>query len=262
MARTSVLGSIAAILFFLLLVDIGAKEEQRLAAATQLEEARRIEQGAVLYAQNCRSCHGVNGEGVGALGPALNDAHFFTMRQQEVGWIGSLHDYIVATVAGGRISATRPLYVGDGVVAMMPWARANGGPLNDDQIEALAAFVLNWKATALGEVVLSPLPTPTPQLVSNAEQIARGRQVYVEAGCTSCHGVDAGGVADAGPPLLGIGALADKRMSGASAAQYLRTSVLVPAAFLVDGYEQAPACGGVVSDTQLADLVAYLLTVK
>lgn len=262
MARTFMLGTVAAMLFFLLLVEIGSKEEQRLVAAAQVEEARRIEHGAALYAQHCRTCHGVNGEGLGALGPALNDAHFFTARMQEVGWGGSLHDYVGSTIAAGRVTATRPLYAGDGVVAMAPWARANGGPLNGDQVEALAAFVLNWEATALGEVVLSPLPTPTPQALSNEEQLARGRKGFAGAGCTDCHGSDAGGVADAGPSLLGIGAVAGERMSGVNAAEYLRASVLVPAVYLVQGYEQAPSCGGVVSDAQLADLVAYLLTVK
>lgn len=262
MVRTLVLGSIAAIVFFLLLAAIGATEEQRLAAAAQVDQARRIEQGAALYAQNCRTCHGINGEGLGALGPALNDVHFFTGRRQEVGWAGSLHDYTVATVAGGRVSASRPLYVGDGVVAMAPWARANGGPLSDDQIEALAAFVLNWEATALGEVVLSPLPTPTPQGANDEDQITRGRQVFVTAGCPACHGDDASGVVGAGPSLLGIGAVAGARMPDVSAAEYLRTAVLVPAAYRVEGYEQVPSCGGVVSEAQLADLVAWLLSVK
>lgn len=262
MTRTVVLGSLAAILFLWLLVEIGAREEQRLVAAAQVDLAQRIEQGAALYAQNCRSCHGVNGEGLGALGPALNDAHFFTERRQEVGWTGSLHAYAVATIAAGRVTATRPLYVGDGMVAMAPWARANGGPLSNDQIEALAAFVLNWEATALGEVVLAPLPTPTPQVVSDEAQIVSGRQVFVEVGCTTCHGEYADGVADAGPSLLGISAVAGERTPGVTASEYLRASVLVPAAFLVDGYAQAAPCGGVMSDAQLTDLVAYLLNLK
>lgn len=262
MSRTLILGSAAALAFLMLLATIGANEEQRLAMAAHVDQARRIEQGAALYEQNCRTCHGSNGEGLGALGPALHDAHFFTARLQEVGWTGSLHDYVVATSAAGRVTATRPLFAGDGAVAMPPWARANGGPLNDGQIEALAAFILNWKATALGEVVLSPLPTPTPQVVSDDIQIARGRRGYVEAGCANCHGDDGGGVAEVGPSLLGIGAVAGERTQGVTAEAYLRASVLVPAAYLVEGYEQTPACGGVVSDAQLAELVAYLLTLQ
>jgi mono/diheme cytochrome c family protein len=256
------LGSVVTLALILLLSVIGERETARLATAARIDQARRIEQGAALYAQNCRTCHGVNGEGLGALGPALHDAHFFTGRLPEVGWSGSLHDYVVATIAAGRVTATRPLYTGDGVVVMPPWARANGGPLRDDQIEALAAFVLNWEATALGEVVLSPLPTPTPLASNDHAQLARGRQLFDTAGCTACHGEDAAGVEDAGPSLLGIGAAAGERAPGVAAADYLRASVLAPAAWVVEGYTQPGECAAVVSDAQLADLVAYLLTVQ
>lgn len=262
MSRLVIIGSVITLVLILFMVDIGGREEHRLALAAQQDRARRIEQGAALYDQNCRTCHGVNGEGLGALGPALNDAHFFTARRQEVGWTGSLHDYIVATIASGRVTATRPLYAGDGVVVMPPWAQVNGGPLRDDQIEALAAFVLNWEATARGEVVLSPLPTPTPQAIGDDGQIVRGRQVFVDAGCTACHGDDAGGVAEVGPSLLGIGAVAGTRVPGIAATEYLRASVLVPAAWVVEGYAQPGGCQAVVSEAQLADLVAYLLTVE
>ncbi len=262
MTRILILGSIVTLALIVLLSDVGAREELRLAGAAQIEQARRIEQGAALYAQNCLACHGVNGEGLGALGPALHDAHFFTGRLQEVGWNGSLHDYVAATIAFGRVTATRPLYAGDGVVAMQPWARANGGPLRDDQIEALTAFVLNWEATALGEVVLSPLPTPTPLAANDLAQLARGRQLFGEAGCTACHGEDAAGVGEVGPPLVGIGAVAGERMPGVAAAEYLRASVLVPAAWVVEGYAQPGECVAVMSDAQLADLVAFLLTVQ
>lgn len=262
MTRILILGSLVTLALIALLSEIGSREELRLVALARIDQARRIEQGAALYDQNCRTCHGINGEGVGALGPPLHDAHFFTDRLREVGWNGSLHDYVVATIANGRVTATRPLYAGDGVVAMPPWARASGGPLRDDQIEALAAFVLNWQATALGDVVLSPLPTPTPLVVNDPAQIARGRQLFGDAGCATCHGENGGGIEGAGPALLGIGAAASERAPGVSAVEYLRASVLTPAAWVVEGYEQPGECAAVVSDDQLADLVAYLLTVE
>lgn len=262
MTRTLIVGIATSLALSVLLIVIGEREELRLAAAAQTAQARQIEQGALLYDQHCRSCHGVNGEGLSALGPALHDAHFFTDRLREVGWNGSLHDYVVATIANGRITATRPLYVGDGVVAMPPWSRANGGPLRNDQIEALAAFVLNWEATALGKVVLSLLPTPTPPIANDPAQIARGRQLFLEAGCPACHGENADGVEGAGPALTGIGAVAGERTPGVSAAEYLRASVLIPAAYVVQGYVQPGGCVAILTDAQLTDLVAYLLTVE
>lgn len=114
----------------------------------------------------------------------------------------------------------------------------------------------------MGEVVLSPLPTPTPLASNDPAQLARGRQLFDEAGCTACHGEDAGGVAEAGPSLLGIGAIAGDRTPGVSAVDYLRASVLAPAVWVAEGYARPGECTAVMSDAQLADLVAYLLTVQ
>ncbi|GIK71520.1 MAG: hypothetical protein BroJett021_05080 [Chloroflexota bacterium] len=262
MSRILIAGIVVFLALLALLVTVGVHEEQRLVTAAQIDRARQIEQGALLYEQHCRTCHGSNGEGLGALGPALHDAHFFTGRLREVGWAGSMHDYVATTIANGRITATRPLYVGDGEVAMPPWSRASGGPLRYDQIEALTAFVLNWQPTALGEVIVAPMPTPTPLAVSDAAQIARGRQLYGEAGCAACHGDNADGVANVGPALTGIGAGAGERVPGVSPEEYLRASVLIPAAHVAEGYARPGDCAAIMTDVQLTDLVAYLLTVE
>ena len=79
----------------------------------------------------------------------------------EVGWAGTLEDYIVSTVSTGRTVSTRPeLYVGGGKPAMPAWSQQFGGPLREDQVRNLATFILNWEATALGDVELAELPTP------------------------------------------------------------------------------------------------------
>lgn len=79
-------------------------------------------------------------------------------------------------------------------------------------VAAVAAAVLELAASSAGQEgrPLSALAVTS----SDPAQVARGRQLYVE-GCSSCHGMDAKGVEDQGPSLVGAGA--------AAADFYLRT---------------------------------------
>jgi ubiquinol-cytochrome c reductase cytochrome c subunit len=74
----------------------------------------------------------------------------------------------------------------------------------------LAAFAAAALVFATGSFGQGSAPPAAP----DAAKIAEGRQLYVE-GCSSCHGMDARGVEDQGPSLVGVGA--------ASADFYLRT---------------------------------------
>lgn len=246
-----------------LLFFVAGQEEARLARAAAAQQAQTIEVGAELFDIHCRSCHGATGEGVGQLGPPLNDEVFFTRRLAEVGWPGTLAEYVIATVTVGRQVATRPIYAGDGVAAVMaPWSEQYGGPLRDDQIRAIAAFVLNWEATALGEVELPPLEIPQAG-VSDPAAIARGRELFVSAGCADCHTIDGFSQGQGGPDLTGIGTTAATRRPELPAEEYLRESFLIPNAYFVTGFEPesgAPPCGGTLSEPQLTDVVAFLLS--
>jgi mono/diheme cytochrome c family protein len=234
----------------------------RMAQHERRQQALHIEAGAALFAEHCRTCHGVNGEGVGQLGPALNTADFFSNRLAEVGWPETLDAYIRNSIAQGRITATRPLYAGAGSVAMTAWAQAYGGPLRIDEVADLAAFVRNWETTASGAFVAAPLFVPTPEHGSNAERVARGAQLFRSAGCSQCHAVP--GVEDtlAGPNLTGIAATAQARVPGYTPEEYIRESFLIPNAFVVTGYEPDLGCGGVLTHEQLDDLVGYLLSLE
>lgn len=256
------LGALAALATLLLLVLAGEAEAARMARRTQTQRAMRIEAGAALFAEHCRNCHGINGEGVGQLGPALNDRGFFDGRLREVGWPGTLDEYIQHAIAEGRITATRPLYAGDGSVAMSAWAQAYGGPLRPDEMQNLAAFVRNWEATAAGRFKATELVVPTPERGSNAAQAARGGQLFRKAGCAECHAAPGNGDATIGPDLSRIATTAKARVPGYSVAEYLRESFLIPNAFVVDGYGPNLGCGGVLTHEQLDDLVSYLLSLE
>jgi len=90
-------------------------------------------------------------------------------------------------------------------------------------------------------------------------ELFSGIVVGGKAGCTSCHSTDpgAGGV---GPSLAGIGALAATRISGQSAAEYLRQAIIDPDVHIVDGYNSGVMPKGWnLSDAQIDSLVEYLL---
>jgi hypothetical protein len=196
------------------------------------------------------------------LGPALSDKTFFTTRLTEVGWLDTLEAYIFAATAQGRLMATRPMYAGDGKTAVMaPWLDQYGGPLREDQIHNLAAFVMNWKPTALGETVLAELVVPKTNL-NDPRTVKRGKQVFLE-NCGTCHSIQ--GIHTAkqqGPDLTDIAQTGESRQSDLSAEEYIRESFLLPNAFVVEGYDPQKlgyGCGGILSVSQLDEVTAFLL---
>ena len=117
------LGIILVSLTTVLIVIYGFNEEDRMAEESEAQHGRAIEVGASLYEINCSGCHGLKGEGILGLCPPLNDAHFFSDRLKEVGWSGTLEDYIFSTASSGRTTSTRPdQFAGQGSPAMPAWS--------------------------------------------------------------------------------------------------------------------------------------------
>jgi mono/diheme cytochrome c family protein len=257
------LGTILVSLTAVVLIVYGINEENRMARFTTEHQAEAIEVGAALFESNCSVCHGERGEGIQGLCPPLNDRHFFTERLNEVGWAGALEDYIVSTVSSGRLTSTRPdQYAGQGRPAMPAWHEDYGGPLREDQVRSIAAFVMNWEATALEEVVLEELPQPTARPEEAADPVARGRQVFLDAGCGGCHTIDGLTAGTVGPNQTNIGTIAGTRVPGQSAEEYIRESILNPSAHVVEGFPDnvmPKNFGELLSQEELDDLVAFLL---
>lgn len=85
-----------------------------------------------------------------------------------------------------------------------------------------------------------------------------------QPGCMTCHSLEAG-VNLVGPSLAVVGGEAGSRVSGQSAEEYLRLSIVEPGEFIVEGFAAGimPAnYGNELSEQQLNDLVAYLLSLK
>lgn len=243
----------------LLLLSYG--EKNRLAHAASQFHGETIERGAKLYHDNCRNCHGIKGEGVGQLGPPLNNSSFFTQRLSEVGYQGTLKQYVHTTTSYGRMMGTRQMYAGNGSTAVMvPWSQENGGPLRHDELSDITEFVLNWEATATGKIVFEELVLPTSNL-HDLKVVKRGKTVF-HTNCSSCHqyqpDFNNGAV---GPDLTELQTQFTNRKSMLSFEEHLRHSVLLPMDNIAAGYKgvtEQQACGAILTETELAAVTGYL----
>lgn len=94
----------------------------------------RVERGALLYANNCRTCHGIKGEGF--VGPVLNTPEF--------------KDQSPLVLAQNQALLRRTLECGRAGTLMPAWLKENGGALSRIQIEHLVEFITQ-EATELDE---------------------------------------------------------------------------------------------------------------
>jgi cytochrome c2 len=274
------LGTVAAIVLVSVLAYIAINETARMQSFTQAFDARSIEVGGALFENNCRTCHGPQGEGIPGVAPAINAADLFNgERLAAIGFSGTLGDYLE-----GVISAGRPVpSAGTSYPQRMPtWGQAFGGPLRQDQINGLVAFILNWEDRALaaggegavtanegepvGVDISVSLPEGDPRAGATLAQSA-------QAGCSACHELAAVGPAWApGADQPGIGERAAQRVaesdySGAAVSpeQYLLESIVNPNAYVVEGFAAGlmpPDYGGRLTAQQAADLIAYMLTLR
>jgi mono/diheme cytochrome c family protein len=280
MSRTQIeitLGILLVLVTGTFLVIYGLNEPERMESLALEQHGRTVEVGAELFDNNCKGCHGPQGEGTPGLCPPLNDKFFFTDRLAEVGWSGTLEDYIVATVSSGRLASTRPeQFPGNGQPAMPAWSEHYGGPLRDDQIRSIATYVMNWQSTA-PERQAAATPSGPPVGVDIAKQLpagdaTNGQALATTQGCVGCHVSTTTGPAwMASGDLPGIGTRAAERPTqpdytgnAESPEQYLFESIVAPDVYLVEGYDplMPKNYGEQLTDQDTADLIAYMLSLK
>lgn len=252
-------------------------------------KARNIEAGAKVYYEQCARCHGAKGEGVDGLGPALSydgflgkwDAAKKTLgtsdRLKKIGWTSSLVGYIEAVTASGMPIKSSSVWEAPHPPFSLPF----GGPLRDDQIKNVAAFVVNWGPGQVAPVATQPEPGAGAGAAAAAPLTAqqeKGKQVYLgAAGCQACHairGVSAGAV---GPTLNKIATTSEQRIkdpnykgAAKTALDYIRESIVNPNAFVVAECPQGACLANVMPATfgqtipaaDLDALVDYLSTLK
>jgi mono/diheme cytochrome c family protein len=244
------------------------------------------EQGALLYLGSCSTCHGRNGEGVPGKGPTLNPdlftKHFPQIKSTLGGFGGTEKDFIRLTVAAGRpIESAWAIEQGGFPQRMPTWGKAYGGPLTEQQLEDIVNFVMGWQADA-GAVQVVDFDEAGSDVTQElpAGDAARGEQLFAQqvkqasgsnASCRACHSLVPGETLT-GPSLAGVATRAETRVAGETAEQYIRQSIQQPNAFIVpddpkfkqaNGKSAMPdGLGNLMSDQDLADLIAYLLTLQ
>lgn len=121
---------IVGVLVLLLLVvafpSYRAVEDSRRTDELAAQQRALTRGGDQLYGLNCASCHGANGEGVAA--PALNSKEFLSSATDQ-----QIHGIIAGGVPGTEMPA---------------WWNEYGGPLTDQQIAEIVAYLRSWEPTA------------------------------------------------------------------------------------------------------------------
>ena len=259
-----------------LLGIIALNEPVRMESFSRSYHSRQVEEGARIFENNCRPCHGPQGEG-SPLAPALNTASLFNgVRLAAVAFPGTLEDYVKGVVSSGRPVPSE----GANYPQRMPtWSQEFGGPMRPDQIESVVAFVLNWEERAL--VAAEPTPVTGEPMMGTDVQIElppgdaeRGRALADGTlGCTVCHSLTPVGpawAASGDQPALGERAAlrveqADYAGGAGTPEQYLIESVADPNAYLVPGFTANVMpinFADRITLQQLADLMAYMLSFR
>ncbi|HYT80529.1 MAG TPA: cytochrome c [Actinomycetota bacterium] len=120
----------AGVIMFVLLVAsfplYKAVEGPRREDALKARQTALVSSGRQLWALNCSSCHGGQGQGFSA--PALNSKQFLTSIADD-----QMHRIVAAGITGTPMPA---------------WWNEFGGPLTDEQIAAIVAYVRSWEPKA------------------------------------------------------------------------------------------------------------------
>lgn len=173
--------------------------------------------GEALYRRYCALCHGRDGEGYAADdAPALSNQEFLRSASDQ---------FITQAIVSGR--PTTP---------MSAWSDDHGGPLDDEQIAQIVAYMRSWQrdeAVSVDEVELSGVA-------------ARGAPIF-QRRCATCHGARGEGVdaiALANPALLATASDGFLQY----AIQHGRRGT------------RMPAFEGTLEQEDIADLVAFIRT--
>jgi cytochrome c oxidase subunit 2 len=109
------------------------------------------------------------------------------------------------------------------------------------------------------QTVIGKPPATTTAATGPAGNATAGAALFKSKGCDGCHTfTPAGSSATTGPDLDKLAQLAQKANQGSEAA-FTHESIVNPSAYIESGYQNImPNFGQLLSQQQIADLVAYL----
>ncbi len=151
-------------------------------------------------------------------------------------------------------------------VAVVPTETAAPTATPTDEPTAVPTVVPTEAPTE--EPTAAPLD-PVARLVASrdpADGEALFNQMFAETGfaCATCHHVDQEGT-KIGPSLLNVKDIAGTRVEGQGAERYLYNSIIHPNDYIVEGFVEGvmpQTWGDVLSDTEIYDIIAYMLTLE
>jgi mono/diheme cytochrome c family protein len=185
--------------------------------------------GAQLFAQNCATCHGAKGEG--RVGATLNKV-FVSMNPTA---------QLKEIITNGRSGTMMPT-----------WGKSKGGPLSDQDIDDIVAYIESWGKTYEPP---APVPPQPPEHIPPVAQVTgdpnKGYTIY-QQNCAACHGAKGegriGATLTTAFPSIAPGAFAiatiQRGISGTK----------MPA--------WSQANGGPLTDDQINDVAAYVLSLQ
>lgn len=186
--------------------------------------AEEVTDFKALFRQNCTGCHGVDGKN--GPGRPLNNPLYLAVVPKEV---------LQKTIENGRPGTDMPA-----------WARSQGGPLTPEQISALVnGMEENWAQPASFQGV----SLPTYSVDNQSGDPARGKKLFAKD-CFICHG----------QPL--IGEVRNPSFLALVTDQVLRTSIIEGRPDLGMPDYRTLNMGHALSDQDIADIVAYLASLR
>jgi cytochrome c oxidase cbb3-type subunit 3 len=210
MTRNLTIATIFLLASTLLLGYIWVRENTVLAQRTERFDGALLTRGARDYEQYCASCHGLTGEGGVANGaPQINNLPNTLGDRLNgptgiVAKYGTVRNFVEATITSG-VRGT----------AMPRWSARLGGPLRDDQIQNIAAYVSSWWGPqgstgpniSADAAAAAAAYKKAQQAAASAgapdTPVGRGQAIFT-ANCASCHNLND---KDSGVPAPGLGGL-------------------------------------------------------
>jgi LysM repeat protein len=126
-------------------------------------QSESVERGALLFANNCRTCHGIKGQG--AVGLPLNKPEF--------------KDQDPLVLKNNRDLLQRTLYCGRAGTLMPAWLNTNGGSLNQRQIDHIIDLITEPIDPALLDEEGNPTSKGWLQAVEFAQNLNRAGAAIV-----------------------------------------------------------------------------------
>jgi mono/diheme cytochrome c family protein len=179
------------------------------------------EVGQQLFAQYCSGCHGEFGEG--GPNPARPGDVIAPISSAE--YLRTRDDLTLRSI----ISQGQPNF------GMSPFGSAYGGPLDDEQVDAIVAYLRSWQANP---------PVELPPEINVQTVSVSANEIYADL-CAQCHGPEGEG---------GIGpALAAASFQNSQTDEQIFTSISA-------GHPATPmiAWGEILTSDQIEDLVKFI----